>query len=194
MGIRVGILRFVGMVAALSAALTLSACSMGALNFAPLPGKKPQMVAKAAPQPMPKRAGADEGEAVALLSFAPEPTRATGPSDINGLISKYAAYYDVPESLVHRVVRRESTYNPKARNGPYMGLMQISHATARTMGYRGEPSGLLDADTNLKYAVKYLRGAWIVGGYSEDAAVRHYSRGYYYDAKRQGLLKETGLR
>jgi soluble lytic murein transglycosylase-like protein len=62
------------------------------------------------------------------------------------------------------------------------------------MGYRGDGPGLLDADTNLKYAVKYLRGAYLVGGYSQDAAIRHYSRGYYYDAKRQGLLKETGLR
>ena len=39
--------------------------------------------------------------------------------------------------------------------------MQISHATARSMGYSGSPAGLLDADTNLKYAVKYLRGAYL---------------------------------
>jgi len=92
------------------------------------------------------------------------------------------------------VVRRESTYNPRARNGPYYGLMQISYATAKTMGYRGEPAGLLDAETNLKYAVKYLRGAYMVGQNSHDQAVRFYSRGYYYDAKRMGLLEETGLR
>jgi soluble lytic murein transglycosylase-like protein len=53
---------------------------------------------------------------------------------------------------------------------------------------------LLDAETNLKYAVKYLRGAYIVAGYNSDGAVRNYSRGYYYDAKRAGLLKEVGLR
>ena len=54
--------------------------------------------------------------------------------------------------------------------------------------------GLLDAETNLKYAVKYLAGAYIVGGRNEDQAMRYYSRGYYYAAKRQGLLEETGLR
>ena len=33
-------------------------------------------------------------------------------------------------------------------------MMQISYPTARSMGYKGEPEGLLDAETNLKYAVK----------------------------------------
>jgi soluble lytic murein transglycosylase-like protein len=52
---------------------------------------------------------------------------------------------------------------------------------------------LFDAETNLKYAVKYLRGAWLVAGGNEDRADRLYQRGYYYDAKRKGLLDETGL-
>ncbi len=119
---------------------------------------------------------------------------AAGPDDINRLISKYARLYDVPEDLVHRVVQRESSYNPGARNGPYYGLMQILPETARTMGYRGTPEGLLDAETNLTFAVKYLRGAWIVARGDRDAAVMWYARGYYYEAKRLGLLKETGLR
>jgi len=66
--------------------------------------------------------------------------------------------------------------------------------TARGMGFRGKPHDLLDPDTNLKYAVKYLRGAWLVSDGSEDRAVKWYSRGYYYEAKRRGLLRETGLR
>ena len=53
---------------------------------------------------------------------------------------------------------------------------------------------LLDAETNLKYGVKYLRGAYMVAGGNQDAAVKWYARGYYYEAKRKGLLKETGLR
>jgi soluble lytic murein transglycosylase-like protein len=113
---------------------------------------------------------------------------------VDGLIAKYAMVYDVPESLVRRVVQRESGFNPGARNGPYYGLMQIRHDTAKTMGYRGSASGLLDAETNLKYAVKYLRGAYITAGYNSDGAVRFYARGYYYDAKRLGLLDATGLR
>ncbi len=101
---------------------------------------------------------------------------------------------DVPVSLVHKVILRESDHRPWARNDPYMGLMQIHPNTARGMGYEGTPEGLLDAETNLRYAVKYLRGAWLVSGGNQDEAVQWYARGYYYEAKRLGLLDETGLR
>jgi soluble lytic murein transglycosylase-like protein len=46
----------------------------------------------------------------------------------------------------------------------------------------------------LEFAGKYLKGAWIVSGGNEDMAVKWYASGYYYEAKRLGLLKETGLR
>lgn len=123
-----------------------------------------------------------------------EEAESQGPAEINRLIAQYAREYDVPEKLVHRVVKRESTYNPAARNGPYYGLMQILPATARTMGHRGAPGELLDADTNLKYGVKYLRGAYMVARGNHDRAVMWYSKGYYYEAKRMGILRETGLR
>lgn len=109
-------------------------------------------------------------------------------------INYWAAHHRVPPSLVQRVVIRESGHRPEARNGPYYGLMQLLPQTARTMGYRGPDSGLLDADTNLQYGVKYLRGAYLVAGGNHDAAVGWYARGYYYEAKRKGLLEETGLR
>ncbi len=114
--------------------------------------------------------------------------------ELRRLINRYADHYEVPRSLVHRVVQRESDYRPGARNGPYYGLMQILPQTARTMGHRGPPQDLLDAETNLTYAVKYLRGAWVVSDGDEATAVGWYARGYYYEAKRRGLLYETGLR
>jgi soluble lytic murein transglycosylase-like protein len=106
----------------------------------------------------------------------------------------WADYYEVPRTLVHRLAIRESTHNPEARNGPYYGLLQILPQTAQGMGFQGQPTDLLEADTNLKYAVKYLRGAWMLSDGSQDTAVKWYSRGYYYEAKRRGLLVETGLR
>jgi soluble lytic murein transglycosylase-like protein len=124
----------------------------------------------------------------------PREAAAAPEGSVDALIVHYAGVYDVPVELVRRVVKRESNFNPKARNGIYHGLMQIHPRTAQTMGYRGPASGLLDADTNLKYAVKYLRGAYITAGGNQDQAVRLYARGYYYDAKRKGLLEETGLR
>ena len=114
--------------------------------------------------------------------------------ELRSLINRYADLYEIPRTLLHRVIIRESTHRPGARNGPYYGLMQILPATARSMGFKGEPSDLLDAETNLKYAGKYLRGAWLLSHGSEAEAVKWYSRGYYYEAKRQGKLVETGLR
>jgi soluble lytic murein transglycosylase-like protein len=123
----------------------------------------------------------------------PEVYRGETP-EMDRLVEKYARLYDMPASLIHRMIRRESGYNPAARHGPYYGLLQIMPQTAQQMGYRGPPSGLLDAETNLKYAGKYLRGAWIVANGSQSRAEYWYAHGYYYEAKRRGLLKETGLR
>ena len=36
--------------------------------------------------------------------------------------------------------------------------------------------------------------AWLVARGNRDRAVMWYSKGYYYEAKRMGLLEETGLR
>ena len=127
----------------------------------------------------------------------PEPSPPLYPNETPELrrkINYWADHYEVPRSLVHRLAVRESTHRPKAVNRPYYGLLQILPATARSMGFKGEPKELLDADTNLQFSVKYLRGAWLLADGSQDMAVKHYSRGYYYEAKRRGMLVETGLR
>jgi len=168
----------------IAAGLLLSACSAAGLSRLMPMKPAPRPIAVAAVTPT-------EAEPYEPLAFAQTPAKVAG---LDGLISHYSDHYGVPESLVRRVIQRESGYNPRARNGAYYGLMQISHATARSMGYSGAPGGLLDADTNLRYAVKYLAGAYMVGGRNPDQAMRNYSRGYYYDAKRKGLLEEAGLR
>ncbi len=112
---------------------------------------------------------------------------------IDAMIQSAASELEIPASLIHRIVKRESNYRPEARNGPYYGLMQILPQTARQMGYKGSPAGLLDPQTNLRYAGRYLKGAWIASGGKQDLAVSYYAKGYYYVAKRKGLLEETGL-
>ncbi|WP_054151662.1 lytic transglycosylase domain-containing protein [Rhizobium sp. AAP116] len=111
-----------------------------------------------------------------------------GPTRLNALIEKYSRLHEIPVDLVHRVVHRESRYNPAAYSKGNYGLMQIRYNTAKAMGYDGPADGLFDAETNIKYAVKYLKGAWVVADNDHDQAIRLYSRGYYYDAKRKGLL------
>jgi soluble lytic murein transglycosylase-like protein len=104
------------------------------------------------------------------------------------MIARHAQANGVPESLVHRVVIRESRYNARAvGSGGALGLMQIKYATARAMGYTGSPAGLLDPETNLTYAVRYLAGAYRASGGNAGGAVSNYARGYYASAKRQGF-------
>lgn len=114
--------------------------------------------------------------------------------ELRASINKWADYYELPRELVHKLAIRESTHRPWAVNRPYYGLLQILPATARSMGYRGTPTGLLDAETNLEFAGKYLRGAWMLADGDQTRAIQLYAKGYYYEAKRRGMLVETGLR
>lgn len=140
-----------------------------------------------------------DGMSTASKSKSSQPTTTVAnaqPTDKHGtidkLVSHYAAYYKVPITLVHRVIKRESNYDPKAYHAGNYGLMQIRYRTAKGMGYDGKPRGLLNADTNLRYAVRYLKGAWVVSGGNEKRADRLYQTGYYYTAKHKGLLEEAG--
>jgi soluble lytic murein transglycosylase-like protein len=130
--------------------------------------------------------------AVTALPASARTGAATSHGGLDALIASYASANGVPESLVHRVIVRESRYNPRAvGRGGAMGLMQIKHATARGLGYSGSASGLLDPETNLSYAVRYLAGAYRAAGGNENRAVSYYARGYYYAAKRQGTRVEA---
>lgn len=134
--------------------------------------------------------GGDEAEAPSVQQgLYPGET-----AQMRALVVEYAARHEIPEALLHRVIQRESDYRADARNGPYYGLMQILPETAGQMGFSGAPNDLLDARTNLEYAGRYLRGAWLVSNGDIDAAVGWYARGYYYEARDRCLLVETGLR
>jgi soluble lytic murein transglycosylase-like protein len=93
----------------------------------------------------------------------------------------------VPASLVERVIRRESGGNPRAVHAGNYGLMQIKLGTARAMGYNGSAAGLLDPQTNMTYAVRYLAGAYRAAGGNESRAVALYASGYYTQAKARGF-------
>ena len=107
-----------------------------------------------------------------------------GPGAYAEMVARHAAANGVPASLVHRVIMRESRYNPHAVSKGNYGMMQIRLGTARAMGYTGSASGLLDPEVNMTYAVKYLAGAYQAAGGSEGGAVANYARGYYHQARR----------
>jgi len=121
-----------------------------------------------------------------LLAIAP--AQAQDRTQLNQDIAEMARIHKVPERLIHRIIVRESRYNARAMHAGNYGLMQIKPATARGMGYRGSAAGLLVAKTNLTYAVPYLANAYRVAGGNEDRAVQLYAGGYYYAAKRKGML------
>jgi soluble lytic murein transglycosylase-like protein len=131
---------------------------------------------------------------IAAVSFV-VPASAGELRDANGnldaLISKHAAANGIPESLVRRIIKRESGGRAHVISKGNYGIMQIKPATARGMGYTGTAAGLLDADTNMTYAVKYLANAYKVAGGNPDRAVALYAGGYYYAAKAKGMLKDV---
>lgn len=107
--------------------------------------------------------------------------------NLDSLIARHAAANNLPEDLVRRVIKRESGGNPRVVSAGNYGLMQIKLATARGLGYSGTAAGLLDADTNMTYAVKYLAGAYHAANGNSNRAVHYYAAGYYYAAKRKGM-------
>ncbi len=125
------------------------------------------------------------GATLTTSAGADEPAHS---AELDAMILRQAKRHGVPESLVRRIVMRESRYNARARNHSFWGLMQISYPTARSMGFKGSPSELLNPVVNLTYAVPYLANAFIVAGKREDAAVRLYAHGYYEAARSRGLL------
>ncbi len=94
------------------------------------------------------------------------------------LIARYASENGVPYELADAVVRLESRYNAGARNGPNLGLTQINVSTAQSLGYQGSAAGLLDAETNLRYGLKYLARAYRLAGGDTCGTILRYQFGH----------------
>ena len=104
---------------------------------------------KPAPAPSDPKGGDGRDEA----HEGPAPT-------IQDLVTKHARENGVPEKLASAVVGIESRFNPSARGGSALGLMQIKVQTARSVGFAGDARGLLTPDTNLRYGMKVLADAY----------------------------------
>jgi Transglycosylase SLT domain len=128
--------------------------------------------------------------ATAICTGAAAQTAPHPHPELDEMIARHARMHGIPEHLVHRVVIRESRYNPGVIHRRYYGLMQITYETAKNMGYKGEPRGLLDPDVNLTYAVPYLANAYRAADGDENRAVALYAGGYYFVAKRKKMLDQ----
>lgn len=133
--------------------------------------------------------GAGEMVSPAAQKSAARPSRAekprrqalaapAGSDNLRALVARHAAANGVPFSLADAVVRIESRYNPRAANAGNYGLMQIRHQTARGVGYSGGAAGLLDAETNARYGMKYLAQAYRLAGGDTCRTVMMYQSGH----------------
>ncbi|MGE8170640.1 transglycosylase SLT domain-containing protein [Pseudomonas putida] len=91
-----------------------------------------------------------------------EPIAQAGPSDaqlITGrpyadVVAAAARIHDVPQALLHALIKAESGYNPQARSAAgAVGLMQLMPDTAREMGVEDR----LDPEDNIKGGARYLK-------------------------------------
>ena len=72
----------------------------------------------------------------------------------DGLIKKYALKYGVEPNFVKAVMKKESTFNPKAGSGAgAKGLMQLMPATAASLGVKN----VYDPEQNIEAGVRMLR-------------------------------------
>ncbi len=99
--------------------------------------------------------------AIALVALS-LPSRA---QDLRSLVDAAAFAAGVPAHLAHAVIRQESNYNPRLRGrAGEWGIGQIKCQTARGVGFSGSCVQLADAQTNLRFSMKYLRLALDRGG------------------------------
>jgi soluble lytic murein transglycosylase-like protein len=119
--------------------------------------------------------GADERKAQPARAALAAPAGSDG---LKAIVARHAAANGVPFSLADAIVRVESRYNPRAAHAGNYGLMQIRHQTARGMGYAGGAGGLLDPETNARYAMKYLALAYRAAGGDTCRTIMKYQSGH----------------
>lgn len=98
--------------------------------------------------------------------------------DLKSIVRRHAEANGVPFSLANAVVMVESRYRPSAMNAGNYGLMQIRLQTARGVGYQGDARGLLNPDTNARYAMKYLAQAHKAAGGDICRTIMKYQSGH----------------
>ena len=134
----------------------------------PAPSPDPEQTASISPKPAPLDRSAPRSPMADILRA----------SALKPLVARYALQHKVPYELADAVIRIESRYNAGARNGPNLGLTQLNFRTAQSLGYTGEASGLFDAETNLRFGLKYLAQAYQLAGGDLCGAVLRYQGGH----------------
>ena len=141
-------------------------------SLAPLAPPEPDFDASPAPAPKASAEPASPGAG----SRRSRHERIVSPA-LRALVAQHAQANEVPFGLAHAIILIESGYNPGLSHAGAFGLMQIKAETARSLGFSGGASGLLDPDTNLRFGMRYLASAWRASGGDLCGAVMRYQSG-----------------
>ena len=125
--------------------------------------------------------------------IGPNSTQLNAPSSrdsIVAVVDKEARANGIPIALARAVVRIESNWNAglTGRAGE-VGLMQIKHQTAKGAGYTGTRAALYNPETNIKWGMRYLAGAYRLAGGDTCGTVLRYQGGH--GAKRMSSMART---
>jgi len=139
------------------------------------------------------------GSLASAVEAQPSLGKSADRTGLRAMVARHAAQNGVPFAIADAVVKVESNYNPRATNrSGAMGLMQIKTQTARGEGFSGGPSGLLNPETNIRFAMRYLATAYRMSGGDLCGTVMRYQQGHgarhmsaadrSYCAKAKGLM------
>jgi soluble lytic murein transglycosylase-like protein len=118
--------------------------------------------------------------ALALMLAAPLAQAASAdPVDLRVMVRTEAAKRGLPPEIADAVATVESNYQPNAVGGVgEIGLMQVLPSTARMLGFAGTNQELAVPETNIRYGVDYLHGAWQLSGEDLCTTVMKYRAGH----------------
>ena len=101
-------------------------------------------------------------------------------NEVATLVVQEASYNGIDPAFALAIAKQESGLRCRivSEHGAY-GVMQIKHRTARSVGYKGNPKGLLDCRTGIKYGMIYLKLAVTKARGNLCVAANYYNRGLY---------------
>ena len=124
---------------------------------------------------------------LSTLPVPPEPERLAivaevkpkGRGNYLDALTREAGRHGLPSAIADAVAQVESGYDPGAVGTVgEVGLMQVRPATAAMLGHAGASSDLFTPETNIRYGVAYLAGAWRLAGGDVCLALTKYRAGH----------------
>jgi soluble lytic murein transglycosylase-like protein len=101
-------------------------------------------------------------------------------NDVATLVVQEASYNGVDPAFALAIAKQESGLRCRVVSGhKAYGVMQIKFRTAKSVGYKGTPKGLLDCKTGIKYGMIYLKLAVTKAKGNLCVASNYYNRGLY---------------